>query len=250
MNKLIKKHTEEMNSDGHVIVTKYNRDGIEMYREDVGNWKKTFVSLKKHKNYEERKYRFEDNEKTVDKYEIWLNDGSMYIFDNPLEPGDFLVDKKGRIVYLTMPSGLIYHYVYDKYDNKLFEADSCGWCETNTYNDEGYLTHRVVKDSCGCVQNTDFYYDYDDNQYFLEETDDIYKGVVLVKHDFQGRLIYTKLLSDDSYLVKNDYDKNGKLVRHEDSGVVTEYFYNENGDLVKEMDSEGNYTTIIYEYWR
>ena len=175
-------------------------------------------------------------------------------------------DKNGNPATKTDAMGNVTTYSYDSTGNMLTMTDAEGHTVTNEYNSKGQLTSidamgitamTVTYDSKGNTTATtdalgnDINYSYDSKGQLTSVTDEI--GTYMnMTYDSNGNVISATNGAGTTAQFTYDADGNctAKTLTYTSDGVqktVTEqYFYDNSGNLVKIIDSDGNVTTTEY----
>lgn len=121
-----------------------------------------------------------------------------------------------------------------------------------TYADDGKLTKIAYTDYDGTVSTVTFTYDKRGNTVSETFYSDNYSYTHLREYNEKNQLIKESEIYDDGekYTVTYTYDARGNLIREVfessyGSGSTTEYFYDDNNNMIKEI---GPYETITYTY--
>ncbi|MDQ6418735.1 DNRLRE domain-containing protein [Paenibacillus sp. LHD-117] len=159
---------------------------------------------------------------------------------------------------VTDHTGKSISYTYDSLNQLASETDPAS---TNTfwytYDERGNRKTKVVKDVSETVLSTTTYsydsanqltsvngqtYSYDNNGNLLDDGNKLYKW------DAEDRLIEVRLKSNNSLIAKYEYDSDGRRVKSEVGGVVTNFHYDGSGiQVLYETDVNGALNTL-YTY--
>lgn len=175
-------------------------------------------------------------------------------------------DSNGNPATKTDAMGNVTNYSYDSSGNMLSMTDAEGHTVTNAYNSKGQLTSisamgitamTVAYDSKGNTTATtdalgnDINYSYDSKGQLTSVTDEI--GTYMnMTYDSEGNVISATNGAGTTAQFTYDADGNctSKTLTYTSDGVrktVTEqYFYDNSGNLIKIIDSDGNVTTTEY----
>jgi RHS repeat-associated protein len=177
---------------------------------------------------------------------------------------EFRYDAFGNLVEQKDPLGNTKKYYYDFLGNLTAEVDQVGNVALKEYDAEGQK-----------IMETDFkgnsvLFEYDGagrlvryvNQLGGETLNEYDKegNRVKVRHpsglieesqyDALGRVTFTKVFDPGtgvSYEARYEYDAQGNTIKIESGGLVSRYFYNALGRVVKEIDPAGNERTYEYD---
>ena len=177
---------------------------------------------------------------------------------------EFRYDAFGNLVEQKDPLGNTKKYYYDFLGNLTAEVDQVGNVALKEYDAEGQK-----------IRETDFkgnsvLFEYDGagrlvrygNQLGGETLNEYDKegNRVRVRHpsglieesqyDALGRVIFTKVFDPGtgiSYEARYEYDAQGNTIKIESGGLVSRYFYDALGRVVKEIDPAGNERTYEYD---
>lgn len=175
-------------------------------------------------------------------------------------------NKNGNLSTKVDAMGNVTNYSYDSNGNMLELTDAEGNTVTNAYNSNGFVTSinamgvdvmKVTYDSKGNTSSTidalgnEINYDYDSKGNLKSVTDEI--GTYMnMTYDGNGNVI--SATNGAGTTAEFTYDDNGnclsKTLTYTNNGVtktVTEnYTYDEAGNLIKIVDSDGNITSTEY----
>lgn len=175
-------------------------------------------------------------------------------------------DDNGNLATKTDAMGNITNYNYDSSGNMLSYSDSQGHTVTNTYSTKGMLTSinamginamSVTYDSKGNTTSTtdalgnDIDYTYDTKGELTSVTDEI-GAYMNMTYDSNGNVVSATNGAGTTAQFTYDSDGNcaSKTLNFTSDGIsktVTEkYFYDNAGNMIKIIDSDGNVTTTNY----
>lgn len=200
-----------------------------------------------------------------DTWQLTRADGSKYLIN--CKNGILAyMDANGNLSSKTDALGNVTNYSYDKHGNMLELIDAEGNTVTNAYNSKGFVTSinamgidimSVNYDENGNTSSTvdalgnEINYSYDSKGNLKSVTDEI--GTYMnMTYDSQGNVI--SATNGTGTTAEFTYDGDGnclsKTLTYTSDGVsktVTEnYTYDEAGNLVKIIDSDGNITSTEY----
>ncbi len=175
-------------------------------------------------------------------------------------------DENGNLSSKTDALGNVTNYSYDERGNMLELTDAEGNTVTNAYNSKGFVTSinamgidimSVTYDEKGNTSSTvdalgnEINYSYDNRGHLKSVTDEI--GTYMnMTYDSKGNVITATNGAGTTAEFTYDSDGNclSKTLTYTSEGVsktVTEnYTYDEAGNLIKIIDSDGNITTTEY----
>ena len=175
-------------------------------------------------------------------------------------------DKNGNPATKTDAMGNVTTYSYDSTGNMLTMTDAEGHTVTNEYNSKGQLTSidamgitamTVAYDSKGNTTSTtdamgnDIDYSYDTKGRLTSVADEI-GSYMNMTYDSNGNVISATNGAGTTAQFTYDADGNctAKTLTYTSDGarktVTEQYFYDNSGNLVKIIDSDGNVTTTEY----
>ena len=184
----------------------------------------------------------------------------------------------GRIASVTMPTGGVYTYSYDSHHNLVRVTDPLGnykrfvydgnhrmmsWYDEkgtriveNTYDSEGRVI-RQLNETGGTItlvyeEGKTTTTDAEDNT-TVYEFDDAYRTTAIYYPDgttetkaYTGNLLTSE--TDRSGVVTNfTYDEKGNITKKSVNGITTTFAYNEAGKLIETISPLGNVTTASYD---
>ena len=209
-------------------------------------------------------------EKFIKQDGIWINkrgnDSSYtlketeneYLFSDTKERNVYEFDKSGKLISITdrndnkiglsylsdklkkvsFPSGQFMEFIYERGKVKKI-TDRLGWSVTYEY--KGDLLTAVTYPNDGVIT-----YDYDNQGYLREITDQNGNRVVTNEYDREGRVVRQKLDEKEYVILYNDADRRNTFVTaNTDYRVV--YEYNKDKLLTNTIYDDGTSTSVAYD---
>lgn len=192
----------------------------------------------------------------------------FYIVDLSGAVTEYVYNGKGLLVEETNPLGEVTVYTYDAFDRLLSTKTPDGTVTSYEYTEDGKITGITAKQTNG--ETEELHYRYTPEGYLAaaisEATTDEYtyteRGEVAsvtrnriyrleLSYDEAGNLVELKELSLDGKTRESvtayEYDTFNRLVKVvQDSEILAEYDYDDNGRLIYQADGIGNITQYVY----
>lgn len=156
---------------------------------------------------------------------------------------EYAYDSYGNLV----KTGLANEEVSYKYDEKyrLIKKQSEKFRHSYSYHANGRVKNILVQDTEGALLELEYVYD---DYYGLMTGQTIKergKDTVSYDYEYDKKAFLTKVLKNDKPYADYEYDARGNRTRAVEEGIVTEYCYNKENQLLKKTCQNREYT---YEY--
>ena len=194
---------------------------------------------------EEETIKEEINQDIIPIYKRHVNQIKVYGERTETTKDEQTVDSLGHVHYSHYTTET--QYSSEAYTNEgylLYEYDNKGnLVEYAFYEDEELMQHGVN------YAATRFIYEYDDKGYKIKYTDVARGEIIIYKNDEYGNV--ESSISNQGYQTYyiNTVDEKGRLIRQKEGTTVSEYEYDEKGNLLKEIKSvSGSDSNWVFSY--
>ena len=156
---------------------------------------------------------------------------------------EYAYDSYGNLIKTSLAQEEV-NYKYDE-KHRLIKKQSGKFRHSYSYHANGRVKNILVQDTDGALLELDYVYD---DYYGLMTGQTIKergKDTVSYDYEYDKKAFLTKVLKNDKPYAEYEYDARGNRTRAVEEGVVTEYFYNKENQLLKKTCQNREYT---YEY--
>lgn len=160
-------------------------------------------------------------------------------------------DLQGRLFSSSDVDGNTVYYEYDAMSNLVRIRDHNGDLHLERIYDKAL---RIVAEKNGEGELTAYQYDHRDRvtrTYLPDETPSIYFDGPFIEIAYDGNDRVIKATDPVGNVTENEYDSEGNLVavaKYLDGArLETRYYYDESGNLIREVDAEGRETLTTYD---
>lgn len=146
------------------------------------------------------------------------------------------------LIKVTNPLGYTIEYEYDEQDRLITMTDENGNPINILYNNSS-----AVSQISSCLSSMSLTYNPNSFTTYVVEKVGNTKQITSYQYDDQGRLIQ-QTGNCCGYTLSFEYDENNNIVKRTDgNGNVTIFNYDERGNVIKEIDPLANFVTYTYE---
>lgn len=156
---------------------------------------------------------------------------------------EYAYDSYGNLIKTILANEEV-SYKYDE-KHRLIKKQSEKFRHSYSYHANGRVKNILVQDTEGSLLELDYVYD---DHYGLMTGQSIKergKDTVSYGYEYDKKAFLTKVLRNDEIYAEYEYDARGNRTRATEEGIVTEYHYNKENQLLKKTCRNKEYT---YEY--
>ena len=156
---------------------------------------------------------------------------------------EYAYDSYGNLIKTTLPDEEV-SYKYDE-KHRLISKQSGKFKHSYRYHANGRVKNMLVQDEQGLLFEIDYIYDDYYGLMIGQSIKERGKEELSYNYEYDKKAFLTKVLKNNKPYAEYEYDARGNRTKAIEEGVVTQYYYNKENQLLRKLCENKEYD---YEY--